>query len=118
MVSAFREALVQRTQQPDCRVGYVNSAGATVTLSFDQLVDRVYAMSFDPYHCPELRWGAPDGSPELATCPDDARKRGWYRAEQRLRQRIDRAYGVPTPLASGPERAEDIDVRRVLGISR
>ena len=57
----------------------VCSWGATAALA------RLFAMSFDPYHCVELRWGAAAGSPELATCPDDPARRGWYRAEQRLR---------------------------------
>ena len=94
-----------------CRTSYRDSLGRTVDLGLDAVIDRLFALSFDPYHCPELRWGA-TASSELASCPDDATKRGWYDAERRLRYRIDRAYGVPTPLDDGPEQPPDIDPRR------
>ena len=74
-------------------------------------------MSFDPYQCVELRWGALGR--ELASCPDGATKRRWYAAERGLRNQIDRTYetrmdfslreleaGAP---GSGPARAPDID---------
>jgi hypothetical protein len=48
-------------------------------------------MSFDPYHCIERRWGATSAA-ELSTCTDNATKQRWYRAEQRLRNQIDRTY--------------------------
>jgi hypothetical protein len=32
--------------------------------------DRLYDLSFDPNHPPELRWGAPEGSEERAGIPD------------------------------------------------
>jgi len=41
----------------------------------------------------------------------------WYRAEQRLRNRIDREYGIGTPLDYGPVESPDVDVRGVLGIT-
>ena len=77
------------------------------------MLDRLFTISFDPYHCPELRWGAPVG-PERSTCPDGKNKLDWYANEQRLRNRIDREYGAPTPLESGPEVVPEIDPRRVL----
>jgi hypothetical protein len=87
-----------------------------VTLPLETVLDRLFAMSFDPYHCVELRWGAPAGSAELSTCADDPVRRGWYRAEQRLRNQIDRNYGVATPLTAGPEASPDVDPRRPLGL--
>jgi hypothetical protein len=47
-------------------------------------------MSFDPYQCPERRWGASAG--ELASCPDNSLKAAWYEAERNLRNQIDRTY--------------------------
>lgn len=118
--SPLRPQLVQTWNeervQPACQFSYTNSAGATVPLSIDTVLDRLFALSFDPYHCPELRWGAPPGSPELSTCPDNAEKLGWYRAEQRLRNQIDRHYGVATPLTMGPVEPPTIDFRRSLGL--
>ena len=49
-------------------------------------------MSFDPYECIERRWGA--RAEELAACTDDESKAHWYKAEQRLRNQIDRTYDV------------------------
>ncbi len=112
-VTAWNEERVRE----GCRYTYANSAGATVTLTVDTVLDRLFTISFDPYHCPELRWGAPQGTRELSTCPDTAEKLGWYRGEQRLRNQIDRHYGVATPLDMGPETTPDVDFRRALGVT-
>jgi hypothetical protein len=74
-----------------CVIKYRRSDGSTVSLPFEDARARLFALSFDPYHCPERRWGASDPR-ELATCPDDADKRAWYDAEQPLRNQIDRTY--------------------------
>lgn len=118
LIPQLRTAWAEETARPECATHYVNSAGATVTLSFTQVIDRMYAISFDPYHCPELRWGAPAGSPERATCPDGADKVSWYNREQRLRNQIDRYYGVPTPVESGVAAGPEVDPRTLLGITR
>jgi hypothetical protein len=46
---------------------YTNTAGEKITLSLSDLEKRLYDLSFDPNHPPELRWGAPEGSDERAT---------------------------------------------------
>jgi len=74
-----------------CTIQYRRSDGSVVALRFDEARARLFAMSFDPYHCPERRWGATDAT-ELSTCPDNADKRAWYDAEQTLRNQIDRTY--------------------------
>lgn len=51
-------------------MSYTNSKGEMVALSLLDVEARLYDLSFDPNHPPELRWGAPDGSPELATAPE------------------------------------------------
>ncbi|MBI2425201.1 MAG: hypothetical protein HYV27_20410 [Candidatus Hydrogenedentes bacterium] len=48
---------------------YKNSAGASVRLTLLEVEKRMYDLSFDPNHPPELRWGAPPGSLEAQTCP-------------------------------------------------
>ena len=53
---------------------------------------RLFKMSFDPYHCIELRWGA-EGD-EGRSCPDNKIKLKWYTAEQRLRNQPDRTYDI------------------------
>ena len=74
-----------------CTVTYTNSANMPVTLQFDDAVNRLFAMSFDPYHCVERRWGATSES-ELSTCQDDESKTRWYKAEQNLRNQAERIY--------------------------
>jgi hypothetical protein len=78
-------------QAPACRITYQNSAGKPVSFGFHEAVDRLFAMSFDPYHCIERRWGATDAG-ELASCADDERKTRWYFAEQNLRNQTERSY--------------------------
>jgi hypothetical protein len=74
-----------------CRLDYAKSNGSLVALTYEDARKRLFAMSFDPYQCIEHRWGATDAS-ELSTCRDDATKNAWYRAEQNLRNQIDRTY--------------------------
>jgi hypothetical protein len=115
LAQVLRQLWAEQASSPACRFAYRTSVGGTVVLDLDDVLDRLFDLSFDPYHCSELRWGARRGSAELATCGDDAAKRRWYEAEARLRNRIDRDYGAPTPLDAGPSTAPDIDVRRLLG---
>lgn len=76
-----------------CSITYKKTNGQNVTLNLDQVIERLFALSFDPYHCIELRWGA-TSSDELVGCPDDTNKVSWYKAEQSLRNAIDRNYDV------------------------
>ncbi|GAA0571038.1 hypothetical protein [Rhizomicrobium electricum] len=85
LLKAYRRAAAA------CTISYHRSDGSTVSLSFGEARARLFALSFDPYHCPERRWGAHDPR-ELATCREDADKRAWYDAEQPLRNQIDRTY--------------------------
>ena len=114
--AAYARIWSTETATATCHFRYTNSVGAPVELTVNDVLDRLFALSFDPYHCPELRWGAPDGSPERQTCVEDPLRRAWYRAEQRLRNRVDREYGVATPVTFGPETPPDVDPRRVLAV--
>lgn len=49
---------------------YTNSAGSKVRLTLLDIETRLYDLSFDPNHPPELRWGAPEGSAERASAPE------------------------------------------------
>jgi len=73
-------------ESKECTITYLNSAKRPVTLTFDDMIHRLYAMSFDPYDCVEHRWGA--SGEEAASCPDGADKRQWYAAEQSLRSKL------------------------------
>lgn len=49
---------------------YTHSSGRKVPLSLIDIEARLYDLSFDPNHPPELRWGAPPDSPEREGMPD------------------------------------------------
>ncbi len=51
-------------------ISYKNSAGATRTLTLKDVVDRAKAfeMAYNPNDCVEIRWAAPAGSKEMASC--------------------------------------------------
>ncbi len=70
-----------------CNINYKNSQGQSIALNLKQLISRAYNMSFDPYMCPEIRWGA-NTAAEISTCPDDANKKEWHKLTQFLRNDI------------------------------
>lgn len=76
-----------------CQISYVNSSGRPVTMDLDQARQRIFDMSFDPYHCAELRWGARNPQ-ELASCRDNDNKKAWYAQERWLRNQWERRYDV------------------------
>jgi hypothetical protein len=75
-----------------CTVAYTRSDDTRVRLHFGHVMDRLWELSFDPYHCPERRWGA--AGAELETCTDDAEKTRWYNAQKFLRYQAERTYDV------------------------
>jgi hypothetical protein len=92
----LQQAYAQESQA--CTVTYLNSTKHPVPLTFDEIAHRLFRLSFDPYDCIELRWGATGD--ERATCTDGAHKLRWYDSEQTMRDRIDRTAGAPegTPM--------------------
>jgi len=113
-------AVYQETAQA-CTVSYRRSDGSSVRLGYDEVVKRLFALSFDPYHCAERRWGG-RSSEELATCVGDSfEKQAWYRAEQRLRNQIERTYDIRMDFSladlerrapgSGIDQAPSVDLR-------
>ena len=61
-------------------------ATAKDLINLDLILKNLFALSFDPYHCAELRWGLGNGP----NCGASSNKMKWYFAEQGLRNRIDR----------------------------
>jgi hypothetical protein len=66
-----------------CQVVYKNSAGTNVSIPFTELIRRAPNMSFDPYHCPERRWGK-----NPPTCKDGDVGGVWYLAQQTMRNTV------------------------------
>ena len=106
---------VYRRDTAACSVSYARSDSSRVTLPYEDARKRLFAMSFDPYHCVERRWGASDAA-ELSTCRDGAIKLAWYAGEQKLRNQIDRTYEARMDFtldevkAQGADNAPDTDV--------
>jgi hypothetical protein len=66
---------------------YTRTDGSASKLSLQDVVDRQVAleMAYNPNDCVEVRWGAPEGSPEASTCrahapPEQTAKMAEYRA--------------------------------------
>lgn len=72
----------------NCKISYKNSVGGMVNLTLDKVINRAALLSYDPYNCPELRWGA--SGAELSTCTDNADKKDWYRLQQFLRNATEK----------------------------
>jgi hypothetical protein len=106
-----------------CKVSYARSDGSPVSFGYEDARRRLFAMSFDPYHCIERRWGATEPA-ELATCRDGPVKQAWYAAEQYLRNQIERTYDAEMGFSfaelqahaagSGVAAPPDTDVRTYL----
>ncbi len=124
--SSLKRALlpVYEIEAAACQYTYTNSSGKEVTLSFQDISDRLFNLSFDPYHCIERRWGATERS-ELASCKDGRKKRKWYEAQQNLRNQIDRTYDAfmgytaaellqPGGDGKGVAQPPDIDVKTLI----
>ncbi len=70
-----------------CRISYTNSQGKEIRMSLSAALGRVTRMSFDPYFCPERRWGAKSEA-ELRSCVERTDKAQWYAYTQFLRSEI------------------------------
>lgn len=121
LIQDLREAY--QTAASKCEISYTRSNGAEQKMSYDDMSERLFAMSFDPYHCIERRWGASD-SAELNSCSDGTTKSNWYLAEQGLRNQLERTYDVKMNFnleqlrAGGPgtgvKQSPDVNVRDFL----
>jgi len=79
---------------PQRRITYFRSDRSPFTLTVAELLSRkaAFEQAFNPNDCAEARWGAPEGSPEMATCkrhaPPDQRARmadmrAWFHETRR-----------------------------------
>lgn len=95
-LDAMKADLLQAWNQASasCMIGYRASDGSERSFNLAEAIRRVPYMSFDPYHCPERRFGATEAE-ELATCTDTADKAEWYTYEQFLRNHADKINSDP-----------------------
>lgn len=80
-----------QTRAQACQLSYNTSSGIAVKMNLEDVRKRLFSISFDPYHCVELRWGATDPK-ELSSCHDDATKLAWYDHEKWLRYQWERQF--------------------------
>ena len=81
LIAAYKQSVAA------CRITYKNSAGTDMTIGLETLINRVAQISYDPYACPEVRWGAYKQD-ELATCQDSQEKMEWHHLQQFLRNNL------------------------------
>jgi hypothetical protein len=103
-----------------CKLAYKNSAGSSVSFTLTDVIDKMWSMSFSPYHCPELRWGGIGGIASQCNDPD---KLYWHKALQKLRNQIERTYEkrmdfTARELLEGPGRDLGVAVPPVVDIRR
>jgi hypothetical protein len=109
-------------QSQACTITYLNSNKRPVAMTFDDMAQRLFRLSFDPYHCIELRWGA--AGEERESCPDAKPRLAWYEAEQRLRNQPDRTYDafmgftpkelLQKPKGSGIDNPPPVDIKGLI----
>jgi hypothetical protein len=116
LVSELQTVFADLAQKPECAIAYNKSNGAVQKLTYFEIQDRLFKLSFDPYHCAERRWGATEAS-ELGSCSEDSSKKQWYVAEQGLRNQLERAYDMKMDLdvqqtaqSLGVKQSPDVDV--------
>ncbi len=116
-VEQLSELWNRRKLESICLVKYKGSQGNQITITINDVSARIYDLSFDPYHCSELRWGAKPGVGEYneQAC-NVGIKLEMYKKERTLRNVLDRVPGANTPIGSGPSQPEEIDTRIPLGI--
>jgi hypothetical protein len=79
-------------EKDKCTFTYRRSDETRMRLNLGHVLDRLWELSFDPYNCPERRWGAKGA--ELETCTDDEMKTRWHNALRFLRYQAERTYDV------------------------
>jgi hypothetical protein len=95
-------------------VSYPNSRGKMITLNLHDIEQRLFLLSFDPNHPPELRWGAQGKELESAT-RNRAHYFAGYTQEQPWRNRLSKKNGPMLPSdPDNPKRPPKHDISRMV----
>lgn len=89
LIGDLEETFSDKTQS--CVIEVTGTRGSRYELTLGEVIEKLFDLSFDPYHCIELRWGLTDPQ-ALAECGSSSVKMQWYQAQQRLRNTIERDY--------------------------
>jgi hypothetical protein len=98
IVADLKAAYEKKTKE--CVINIKKTNGSALNFDLDYILKNIYKLSFDPYHCIELRWGFTDAE-SLKSCAQAKDKIDWYNAEQGLRNRIDRDYSMKMDYSLG-----------------
>lgn len=90
-----------------CKLSYRRTDGKFVRLTMHHVTDRIFDLSFDPFHCAERRWGAKSDY-EMNSCGDTADKTRWYQAQRFLRNDPGRTYDLRTDFEAKDLKDPDI----------
>ena len=115
LVARYRSMWTQSIAS--CSFAYTGSDGTSNSLTLADVEKRIYDLSFDPYACAEMRWGAyPRAANEQSSCnANDSAHMQRFADERTMRNVIDRpAAGTDTPIGFGPATPADIDVSALL----
>ena len=91
LMKDLRSTYIQASNK--CVLEIKKTNGQVQSLKLDDVLSKIYKISFDPYHCVELRWGLLDAE-SIKSCNSTKEKMDWYQAEQGLRYLINRDYSV------------------------
>ena len=110
LVSDFLRIWQKYNEDSKCQFTYKRSDNSIANINLNEVMNRLFDLSFDPYHCIEMRWGESFSS----SCNFDGTKEQWYQYEVTLRNLIDKKVGEPTQLTDGPVEKPDIDIVSLL----
>lgn len=91
LIADLKKTYTQKSRE--CSFEIKRTNGAVKAFNLDHVLKNIFKLSFDPYHCIELRWGLLDAE-SLQSCNTSKEKMDWYQAEQGLRNTIDRNYAL------------------------
>lgn len=93
---------------------YLNSAGDPVRLTLLDVERRLFALSFDPNHPPEMRWGATGEELETAL-RNQPRFFSAYDEQQPWRNRLEKKHGPMSPAdADNPREPPQHDLSAII----
>jgi hypothetical protein len=81
LAGAYAREWSSKNGSSECTANARNSNGGAMSISLDSAMKTVFDWSFDPYQCPELRWGITGSS----TCNSDGNKLEMYTKQAKLR---------------------------------
>lgn len=91
LLSDLKKTYAESTKK--CVIDIKKTNGQDQSLNLNSVLKNIFKLSFDPYHCVELRWGMLDAE-NLKSCNSSKENMEWYQAEQGLRNLINRDYAV------------------------